>query len=143
MGARESELDRVSKKLKGKKAVREAPEIARAFAAGQWLSDDETARLCIIVEEWVANLYDHGGLKTKDVVGLELESEPEGIRITISDPGNPFDPRHLPLNLANPEAGGGAGAGIGIMRAWAELEAYEVGEDGNRLVLLLPVSWGS
>jgi serine/threonine-protein kinase RsbW len=141
MGARESDLDRVTRTLIGRKAVSQSSDVARDFAAAQWLSPDETARLCIIIEEWVANLFDHGGLGAKDKVELSLESEPEGIRVTITDLGKPFDPRHLPLDLGAPKAGGGAGAGIGIMRAWAELEAYEAGDGGNRLILLMPVTW--
>ena len=38
---------------------------ARAFGEAQWLTDDESARLCVIVEELVANLYDHGGVTAK------------------------------------------------------------------------------
>lgn len=104
----------------------------------QWLADDELARLSIIIEELVANLYEHGGVTAEQQVELRLASEPGGIRITILDPGTPFDPRSAPTPRARPERGGGAG--IDMVSAWAEYVDYQVTDKGNRLELLLPVA---
>lgn len=101
------------------------------------MSEDELARLCIIVEELVANLYDHGGLSEVHEVKLSLESEPGGIRIIITDPAAPFDPRSSPTASRHAERGGGVG--IDIVRAWAEFVAYSTTAEGNRLELLLPI----
>lgn len=137
MTARESNSDRLVLLLSGSGAATEASTAARTFGEAQWLADDELARLCIIIEELVANLYDHGGVTKDHEVELQLESEPGGVRITMTDPGTPFDPRAAPKPSARPERGGGAG--IDIVGAWAEFVDYKTTDNGNRLELLLPV----
>ncbi len=137
MGARESDPGSLTCILQGKDGVTEASGAARTFGEAQWLTEDECARLCIIVEELIANLYDHGGLAETDKVELSLASEPGEIRIVIVDPGAPFDPRSAPTPSDRPERGGGAG--IDIVRAWAEFVDYSLIPEGNRLELLLPV----
>ena len=137
MTARESNSDRLVLLLSGSGAATEASTAARTFGEAQWLTDDELARLCIIVEELVANLYDHGGLTDDHEFELQLESEPGGVRITMTDPGTVFDPRVAPKPSERPERGGGAG--IDIVSAWAEFVDYRTTDKGNRLELLLPV----
>lgn len=123
--------------LKGADAVTQASNAARAFGEAQWLGEDELARLSIVIEELVANLYDHGGVGPDDEVRLELASEDAGLRIVIVDPGTPFDPRQPPKRINRPERGGGAG--IDIVQAWTHLVSYEATDEGNRLELILPV----
>ena len=137
MSLGESNSDRISCTLRGSDAVSNASSAARSFGEAQWLTDDELARLCIIIEELVANLYDHGGVTGEHEVELTLASEPDGIHITLLDPGTPFDPRTAPSSRQRPERGGGAG--IDIVRAWAEFVDYRATDQGNRLELLLPV----
>ncbi len=137
MSPRESYSDRKACLLHGREVVIQASNAAREFGTAQRLTEDECARVCIVVEELVANLYDHGGLTEHDEVELGLGFEPGGIRIIIADPGKPFDPRLVPPNRARPERGGGAG--IDIVRAWAQFVDYEVTAEGNRLELLLPL----
>ena len=137
MVARESDPGSLTLILQGQDSVTEASNAARAFGEAQWLTEDECARLCIIIEELTANLFDHAGLAENDEVGLSLTSEPGGIRIVIVDPGQPFDPRSAPTPRERPERGGGAG--IDIVRAWAEFVDYSLIPEGNRLELLLPV----
>lgn len=136
---RESELDSMTRRLRGPDAVVQASNAARAFGNAQWLAEDELARLCIVIEELVANLYDHGGVTERDEVELSLESEPEGIRVIIIDRGVPFDPWDMPQKSDMPDRGGGAG--IGIVRAWAQAIDYRTTDQGNRLELLLPLHW--
>lgn len=131
----------MSRRLAGGMAIIGAVEAARAFGESQWLGDDELARLCIVVEELVANLYDHGGLTDQDEVSLEFEVDPDGIRISIADPGAPFNPWSAPRKSQAAERGGGVG--IDIARAWAEFVSYGPTPDGNRLEFLLPVHWDS
>lgn len=135
----ESELDRMTRRLRGPEAVAQASDAARAFGNAQWLAEDELARLCIVIEELVSNLYDHGGVTERDEVELNLVSEPEGIRVVIVDPGVPFDPWEMPQRADIPDRGGGAG--IGIIRAWAQSIDYRRTDQGNRLELLLPLHW--
>jgi len=137
MTPRESYSDRMTFLLQGGDAVRQATEGTRAFADGRNLTADELARLCIVIEELVVNLYDHGGLTKEDQVELILAGEPGAIRVTIVDPGVPFDPRSAPMEQDNAERGGGAG--IGIVRTWARIVEYDVTDAGNRLELLVPL----
>ena len=40
-----------------------------------WLRSD-VSRLCVVIEELVANLYEHGGLTGSDAIDLSLVSAP-------------------------------------------------------------------
>ena len=137
MDTRESGEDRTTCRISGAKAVTQASDAARAFGEAQWLGEDEVARLCIIIEELVANLYDHGGVSRDDEIILSLASEPKGLTITIL-PGRPFDPRQ-PRPKPDPSERGG-GAGVDIIRSWAVITGYEVTDEGNRLELFLPLA---
>ncbi|HEU0311182.1 MAG TPA: ATP-binding protein [Sphingomicrobium sp.] len=129
----------MSRRLQGPSAISQAAEAARAFGDAQWLAEDEMSRLCIVVEELVANLYDHGGLTERDEVELVLAVDPDGVRVSITDPGKPFDPWTMPRKSERTQRGGGAG--IDIIKAWAHFISYDATGDGNRLEFLLPVSW--
>lgn len=139
MNQRESNPDNLVHRLQGAEAIAQAAAATRAFADDQLLNDDELARLCIVVEELVANLYDHGGLTEADIIELGLAHDPAGIRVSISDPGNPFDPWSALLSVERNERGGGVG--IEIVRSWAEFISYRTETEGNRLEFLLPLHW--
>jgi serine/threonine-protein kinase RsbW len=136
---RESNQDGQLFRLHGPDAVAQSADAARAFGQAQWLADDELARLCVVVEELVANLYDHGGLTESDKVELAFAAEPDGVRVSIADPGTPFDPWTSVPRTDRPQRGGGVG--IDIVRAWAQLLSYESSDGRNRLELLLPIRW--
>jgi len=135
MSPRESYSNRITRLLGGHDAVSQATQEARDFAEAQQLASDESARVCVVIEELIANLYDHGGLTEADMVELSLGNEAGGIRIIIADQGKPFDPWSARPNEARPERGGGVG--IEIVRAWAQFVDYAVTAEGNRLELLL------
>lgn len=139
MGARDSDLNRISRRIGGRDAVTQASSAARQFGEGQWLGKDELARLCVVIEELVSNLYDHGGVTAGDEIELTLSTEADGIGVVLVDRGVTFDPWQAPRPEETPERGGGAG--IGIVRAWAKLVDYRVTDQGNRLELLLPLRW--
>lgn len=136
MSERESNSDRIKCRLQGGNAVHQAVGVARSFGEAQRLRDDNIARLCIVIEELVANLYEHGGLTDDDNVDLSLAREPDGIRIIIADPGTPFDLRTAVTKRDRPDRGGGAG--LDIIRSWARVIDYAVTPDSNRLELVLP-----
>lgn len=136
MSRSESNSNSVTCVLSGRNAVGEAARAARLFGKAHRLTDDECARFCVVVEELIANLHDHGGLTDKDKVELTLANEPAGVRIVIADRATPFDPRSALPQTRRPERGGGAG--IDLVRAWAQFVDYSVTADGNRLELLLP-----
>ena len=121
--------------LQGANAIAQAIYAARTFGEAQGLAKDVLARLCIVVEELVANLYDHGGVTEEQKIQLALANDPEGIRISIVDPGSPFDPWSAPS--AEP-AGNSGRAGLSLIQAWGELISYRPAGDGNHLELLLP-----
>lgn len=135
MSPRESNPDRLNRRLGGGGTIVEAVEAARAFGRSRRLAGEDLARLCIIIEELIANLYDHAGLTEQDEVELTLVGEAAGMRVTIVDAGEPFDPRTTP-DSSPPDRGGGAG--LALVRAWTEILSYEVTGDGNRLELLVP-----
>ena len=124
-------------RLQGSQAIAEATAAARLFGRQQRLIDAEVTRLCIVVEELVANLYDHGGVTGEDEVLLVLARDADGIRVSLTDPGAPFDPWSAPQepNRLNP----GGGAGIRLIRAWSERIRYRSSEEGNCLEILLPI----
>lgn len=138
MGARESNNAELTCTMRGETAVQDALRMARDFGERQSLGDHDLARLCVIVEELFANLYDHGGLTAEHAVTLTLRRDERGIRIVLIDPAAPFDPRSAPDTEHPPERGGGAG--IAIVRAWTEVVDYSATGDGNRLELLLPIA---
>lgn len=137
MGARESKSGRLDCRFAGDGAVVDATSAARDFATGQGLAHDDVSRLCVITEELVANLYEHGGLAGTDAIGLSLVRTAAGITILLSDPGRPFDPQTATSNKQRHDRGGGAG--INIVRAWTRFVDYVAEPGQNRLELLMPI----
>lgn len=110
---------------------------ARSFAETMCLGED-TAKLAIIVEELLFNLMDYGAPPAGDRVMLHFAAHDDGVRLTIDDPGTPFDPRSVSRkgNLP-PERGGGAG--LALVRAWSRIESYALQDGRNRTTLLIPI----
>ena len=127
----------MSLRLQGVRAIGQAVDAARGFGAAQRMAKDDLARLCIVVEELIANLYDHGGVTERDDVQLTLCCDPMGIRISIVDPGMPFNSWSTAPTFKRENHGGNAG--IRLIQAWAQLVSYDSSSEGNRLELLLPV----
>ena len=138
MSPRESYPDGLNCRLQGSVVVGDAGAAARGFGEANELAKQDLARLSIVVEELVANLYDHGGLSDADEVDLTLTAEPGAIRIVIADSAAPFDLRSAPPGTGPQERGGGAG--LDLVRAWAEVIDYRATDQGNRLELLLPLT---
>jgi serine/threonine-protein kinase RsbW len=121
----------------GADAVSHGVAAARGFALGAALSQHPAARLAIIVEELLFNLIDHAGLAEGAAIEMTLVLDAGTIRLTLIDPAPPFDPRlMLAPDALPPERGGGAG--LAMLRAWAQVERYDRDGDRNILVLSLP-----
>ena len=117
-------------------AVGEAVRLARNFSTGAGLDSDAAARLAIVVEELVANLVDHGDLPEGTPIELEFSQQARGVILVLVDNGAPFDLRLAPEpGELPPERGGGAG--LALVRAWAQVETYARVDDRNRLELWL------
>ena len=123
--------------ISGATPVTNAIEVARDFALANGVVGHDLSRLCVIVEELIANLYEHGGVGPEEIVELSLARESDGVRIIVIDPGRPFDPRMARSGRPRPSRGGGAG--IDIVRQWVSRIDYGVTDGCNRLELLVPL----
>lgn len=111
--------------------------VVRAFVQRAALGRDPAERLAIIVEEWVANVVEHGEPAADSRIGLRLAAQPGRVRITLTDAGHAFDPRAAVFEGPNTDRGGGAG--LELMRAWSRVCAYGRRAGRNRLVLEMPL----
>lgn len=118
-------------------AVRKALELARDFIERAGCGGDAEARLCIIVEELIANLVEHGNAAADSEIALELAAIGADIGLTLSDAGMPFDIRtaDVPVEIP-PERGGGAG--IAMILNWAQVIDYTQVDGRNVLTLVIP-----
>lgn len=119
-------------------AVREGVGCARRFARRADLGDDAVARLCIVVEELVTNVIEHGTPPADSEIALDFALKANAVALTLSDAGPLFDPCRAELPAVIPERGGGAG--LALVRNWASAFDYERREGRNVVRLLLPVS---
>lgn len=122
--------------ISGSATVADAIAFARAFSAEVALPPDPAARLCIIVEELVANACEHGGASCGPI-DLSLALEGDTIGFVMSDRGPAFDLSAVSVTLPKPERGGGVG--LELVRAWTTRLRYRVSEAGNRLELIIPL----
>ena len=123
-------------RLSGPTAIHDAVQGARVFAEHNGIAEDSGARLAIVVEELVTNLYEHGGLSDVDPLEIELALGAGAIHLVIADQGEPFDPRTA--RQGNVPARGG-GAGLSLVRSWASATNYESSSGTNRLRVILPL----
>ncbi|WP_197422636.1 MULTISPECIES: ATP-binding protein [unclassified Phenylobacterium] len=119
-------------------AVGRALAATRTFCLQAGLGRDAAERLVIVVEEWVANVLEHGAPPPGSRIGLRLAQRSDAIRITMTDAGCPFDPRRQGFDGPNLERGGGAG--LELLRAWSRVAAYGRRAGRNRLVLEMPLA---
>lgn len=118
-------------------AVAGALAVVRAFVQQADLGRDPAERLAIIVEEWIANVVEHGEPPPGSRIGVRLFQRADLIRITITDAGGAFDPRDATFEGPNVDRGGGVG--LELMRAWSRVSAYGRRAGRNRLVLEMPL----
>lgn len=130
--------------VNGPESIHRAVTLAQLFSTTNALSPQQGARIAILVEEAVTNLYDHcavqagfsGTLTLAWAPGPTPASNGGDIYVTLCDSGAPFDPRAAePIDRPNMDRGGGAG--LAIIRAWAEIIDYRSEGGVNRLELKL------
>jgi serine/threonine-protein kinase RsbW len=138
MGSRDSKSASVTIQCKGTDAVHQMVEAAQAFGIDRALEVGHAARLSIIVEELVYNLVEHGGIGDDGLIELVLTHDDGVVGIALSDSGLAFDLRDAESGEAIPERGGGAG--IDLVRAWAEIVDYGSDAGRNRLLLKMWLS---
>lgn len=119
--------------LDGRQTLTDAVRASTVMLDGLDLADGDRHRLAILIEELLANLFDHG---TGDVIALlRLERTSDRVHLTLEDEGAPFDPREAGPAEPNEERGGGVG--LALVRAWPETLSYWPGPPSNRLDLSL------
>lgn len=132
-------LERQARLAGGRGAIAGAIGLAHDFAAAAALSEDDAVRLALIVEELVANIVEHGGVGPAEHIEVRIEPDRDGsaVRVALSDPCPPFDPRGATHAEAPPERGGGAG--LAMVRAWATILAWRHADGRNVLELRMPI----
>lgn len=121
----------------GPESVHRAVELAQRFSAHYGLAPSQRAKLSIVVEEAVTNLYDHGAGQAGFEGWLALDDSAGSVQVVLADNGQPFDPRDMPEpDMPNAERGGGAG--LALIRAWAEIAGYRRENGFNLLEIVLP-----
>jgi anti-sigma regulatory factor (Ser/Thr protein kinase) len=137
-GEFESEATTRARLAPGRGAVPRALSLARTFAARARLGEDAADKLSIVVEEWLVNVVEHGELPPGTLIALSLERRGDLIRLSVSDAGQPFDPRAAVFDGPNLERGGGAG--LELIRAWSRITGYARRAGRNRLELEMPAA---
>ena len=92
----------------------------------------------MVVEEWVANVLEHGGAPGTSRIVLRLSLSGEVVRLSVSDAGRPFDPRTAVFDGPNHERGGGAG--LALIASVCRVAGYARRAGRNRLILEMPLS---
>ena len=135
MPSRESQQQEIN--VAGPTALGDALAATRRYASDHRLAPRDEARLCIIVEELITNLIEHGGGIDRPI-SVELVRAGPAVTIVLEDSGPPFDLREVPDATNVPPRGGGAG--LRLVRAWSEIVSYETAGGRNRLELSVPLS---
>ena len=133
MVSRDSKSASLTIACNGAEAVHRLTEAAQRFGIDHALARDRTARLSILVEELVVNLVEHGGIGEGELIELVLTLEDGVVAISLSDGGPAFDPRGMQPGETIPERGGGAG--LELVKAWADIVDYQSDNGRNRLRL--------
>lgn len=90
----------------------------------------------MVVEEWIANVVEHGGQQEGARIVLRLSLADGAVRLSVSDAGRPFDPRLARFDGPDIEHGGGAG--LAMITGLCRITAYSRRAGRNRLVLEVP-----
>jgi anti-sigma regulatory factor (Ser/Thr protein kinase) len=138
VGPRESNRERKHLAVAGPSAISDAVAAARKFAADSGLLQPDAAKLAIVIEELVTNLYDHGGLSDDDSVAIELSASADAICLRLSAPGSPFHPGAPLADAEVPERGGGAG--LKLVQAWSVNIDHSHNDGRNQWLVVLPLS---
>jgi anti-sigma regulatory factor (Ser/Thr protein kinase) len=138
MGSRDSKSVSVTIRCNAVDAVHAMVEGAQDFCIGRGLEPAQGARLVIIVEELVTNLVEHGEVAGDSLIELVLTEGDGAIGIALSDAGVAYDPRAAEPSGTIPERGGGAG--LDLIKAWAEFVDYQSRNGRNRLLLKMWLS---
>jgi anti-sigma regulatory factor (Ser/Thr protein kinase) len=119
-------------------AVARALALAGRFAVDAGLDASAASSLAIVVEEWVANIVEHGGGRPGALIVVRLSLDAKVVRLAVSDAGRPFDPRRASFEGPNTERGGGVG--LVLIADFCRVASYARRRGRNHLVLELPLA---
>lgn len=117
----------------------EASELAdvracvRKFLEDSSLTETDTARIVMAVDEACTNIIRHAPQATGKPVHLEMQRVPEKLRFVLLDQGTPIAKDSIPQGHLNPTEQGGMGGFI-IRQVFDQVE-YKPETDGTRLTL--------
>lgn len=118
-------------------AVSTALACAQEFIARAPCGADAEAKLAIILEELVANVVEHGSAGPESEILIDIVAIGQDIGLTLGDGGSHFDPRTAPAPQDIPPERGG-GAGLALVRRWANIVSYDRIDGRNLLRLVIP-----
>lgn len=113
-----------------------AVRAARAYAERCALAEAAADRLCVIVEEWLTNVLEHGDPVAGSRLAVTIRPQAGALHVTLSDAGLPFDPRAA-ADYEGPNLDRGGGAGLELVRAWSQIADYRRARGRNRVVLVV------
>ena len=138
MPSRESQHDKERIDVAGPTALGDAVSATRRYASDRGLGARDSARICIIVEELITNLLEHGQSGDDPRIGIEIGRNATSLTLLIEDNGPVFDPRVAPMADDMPIRGGGAG--LRLVSAWSDVVDYQSSQGQNRLELNMPLT---
>ena len=112
----------------------------REWAAARGLSEDQSHRGELCLNEVIGNIIQHGGGAVPSLtIEVTLESAAQSVHVTIADDGIPFDPVEYSMQKPRHEPGTGSSGGLGIdvTRTYASGIAYRRRDGWNVLTLIL------
>ena len=133
------EAEAVARLAADASAVSRALRLARGFAAGAGLGDEAAGRLSVVLEEWVANVVEHGEAPDGARIYLRLSLVGAVVRLSVSDGGKPFDPRAAVFE--GPDAHTGGGAGLALIAGLARISGTQGGYTSVRRDLDVYALW--
>ena len=138
MPSRESDSGEVRVDVAGPTALGDAVAATRRYASDSGLRPRDEARLCVIVEELITNMIEHGSVDPEAPIRIGFARAGSCVAVSIEDEGPSFDPRHGPGAGNIPDRGGGAG--LRLVAAWSEIVGYESSDGRNRIEFRMPLS---
>lgn len=125
-------------------ALPELPRLANwvaSFARDAQLTADTVATLQLCLEEAVANIVMHGGMRAEVPIMVSLTPVDGEIVVVIEDEAHPFDPTALPqVDVPNSLEEAPIGElGVHLIRVFVSEMQYERCDGRNRLTLRIAI----
>lgn len=104
------------------------------------LQDDDLAyQALLLVTEAVTNAMEHGnGLDPAKMVELCVDVSERGVKVTVEDEGDGFDPNAMPDAVTENDPLAEGNRGLFLIRTYADDVQFE--NEGRRIVLTLAAS---